>query len=128
MKTIISSQIMDRVWLLHKKGLKNAEIGELLSISKASVIRIVVMSLAEKGDIETLSNYSGKGCYSTQKQYAKKYFGIVEQPKPESKPVLVPHDNTAVAMTKIIAALEKQLELLEMLCTALGVNKEVNKQ
>lgn len=127
-KARFSPQIMGKVWLLHKKNLDSTEIAQCLSISKASSVRIIgIMKLAEANDIEALDNFNGKGCYLEHKKYAKEYFGIPEQLKPESEPAPSLHDNTAAAMKKIITALDRQNELLEMICAELGINKEVSK-
>lgn len=129
-RTKLNDRNMTAVWEMHKNGKSPKQICNALDLSGHSVSRIIkAMEMVNRGNLKEV--YADKGIGENIIEFAKCYFGVgdeskeekaeLEEPKPEA------NDNTALIMTKIIYALERNNQLLEQIAAELGVKNILNK-
>ena len=139
MKRYITTELINSVYALHKKGVDDDTISSVLSVSITSVKRInELMTAAENGDVENLANMYGRGNRWRMKEKVCEIYGIdpnriwqaepekevtteetaTEEATPEEQPAPT---NTDATLDEIAGLLRRQCALLERLCTAWGV-------
>lgn len=128
MKTSITSEIINNVYALHKKGVDDGTISSVLTISLTSVKRICdLMTVAERGDVETLVNMYGEGNRLRIKEKVMQIWGIdpnvkaetAEEAATDEQPPAATNNDAPIAEALVL--LRRQCELLEKLCAAWGV-------
>lgn len=118
----VTPELMERIWLLHGKGIKSVDISTVLSISHSTVCRVIsIMETAARGDIDELNAMCGGG-YANQKRYAMKCFGLEASANKQQNNADA--DNTAYCMANIIQLLTSINQNLVALCNELGVKRE----
>ena len=77
MKAYITAETMTKAYKLHKKGVDNATIAQVLSCSTPTVERLTrIMRIGESGDVEALENVFGRGCYKRAKRAVREIYGL----------------------------------------------------
>ena len=112
----LTEQVMDKIYILIRRGLRDEEIAYTVGCSVNTVHRVKGVATAIRdGNPETIEKnfYNNAGKIV---QWAHKKFNA---PKPAEKTALP--DNTAACMAKVITLLEQNNALLYRLCTAWGV-------
>lgn len=80
-KQSITTEIINNVYSLYKKGVDRKTIATVLTMSRPSVDRIIkLMTTAERGDVEGLVNMWGDQ-YARMKQKVLKIYGITPPEK-----------------------------------------------
>lgn len=129
-KVAITTEIINSVYALYKKGVDRKTIASVLTMSRPSVDRIIkLMTLAERGDVEALVNMWGNQ-YARMKQKIMQIYGIT----PPKKAVTTDEAETETAtdeqppepltdaqFKEITYLLHRQCKALERLCAAWGV-------
>ena len=123
-RATITKQIINNTYALYLKGIDRGTISSVLSISPASIKRIVrLIKAAESGDYQTFESVSG---YEKMKSMVRDMFGIKSDTKPDKEAEddktaapTVPPD--ALCVEEIKDLLRRQCELLEKHCNAWGV-------
>ena len=119
-RTKLNDRNMTAVWTMHQEGKSMKQICNALDLSGHSVGRIVkAMELTKRGDLKAI--YADKSIGENIIDFAKNYFGVGNEEEKQPEPMLNPHDNTALILTKIVYALERNNYLLERIAAELGV-------
>lgn len=80
-KATITTEIINNVYALYKKGVDRKTIASVFTMSRPSVDRIIkLMTTAERGDVEALVNMWGDQ-YARMKQKVLKIYGITPPEK-----------------------------------------------
>lgn len=135
-KARITTEVINGVYTLYKKGVDRKTIADALTMSRPSVARIIkLMTTAERGDVEALVNMWGDQ-YARMKQKVLKIYGITPPKKavttdgqetdetadretaPDEQP---PEPLTDAQFKEITYLLHRQCKALERLCAAWGV-------
>lgn len=122
-KRNISAEVMQKAWLLKKKGLSCKEISDIIECSYQSVLRIVeIMGVAEIGDFEQLERLYNGG-YAAQKKHACQLFGhdMTAVEKKAVEPLANEQENLATCMVNILQSLASLNEKMALLLEELGV-------
>lgn len=102
-----------RIWLLHKKGLKTSDIMFAVDRDRNSVLRVVdVFKKAEAGDWESVAKYYSRNQNITR--YARAMFAPTEEPAPQPAAPAA-NDNTAKYLCEVLTELRRNNALLEKL-------------
>lgn len=130
MKAYITAETMTKAYKLHKKGVDNATIAQVLSCSTPTVERLTrIMRIGESGDVEALENVFGRGCYKRMKRAVREIYGLCPDPGDATPDEATPADtarpasDSNAAFDTIIDLLKRQNALLERFCAAFGVTE-----
>lgn len=130
-KTTITTEIINNVYALYKKGVDRKTITSVFTMSRPSVDRIIkLMTTAERGDVEALVNMWGDQ-YARMKQKVLKIYGITPPKKAvttdeaetddTADQETAPEPLTDAQFKEITYLLHRQCKALERLCAAWGV-------
>lgn len=76
--TYLTADIMAKTWTLHKQGVDENVIADVMGVSKKSIHRIInIFELTEKRDFEAIEKLYADGLLNTR-ECAMKYFGIIK--------------------------------------------------
>lgn len=124
----VTKQFVDRVWTLHKNGIRNKIIADVMNCSDSTVQRIItVMTAAEKNDIQAV--YGAYEGYYGLKKIAFEHFGLLDQKQKNDESNQQKTTQTTIEPTnpaileKIYKILESNNRLLASIATELGINK-----
>lgn len=113
----ITENEANRIWYLHKKGLKPKDIALAIERHYNSVLRVIdILTKTANEEWDALDREYAKS-HKNLLNIAKAYFNIgqQEEPKATKEPT---QDNTAKYLCNVLAELRRNNELLEKLVAA----------
>lgn len=117
----ITPETMEKAWKLHEQSVDDALIAETLGLSYRSTKRIIQLMTTAKhgGDIDSIEGEN----YKSQKEFAKKYFGIAKNPAPVEQPDNPDCHNADFRdfAVRVLSMIDYQNKLLERLLSELGI-------
>lgn len=118
----IAASEAQRVWYLHKKGLKAKDIEIAIDRSRNSILRVIdIFTRAEAGDWDALE-VDYRDNHKNIVKLARDYFGVykAEHEMPAETEKQPAHDNTAKFCAEVLTELRRNNELLQQLISIWG--------